>query len=130
MRMTPIGLATAAMILAMAACSHAPPRGTAGVPGGRAEVGIASYYARSFEGRRTASGARYEWREMTCAHRFHPFGTALRVTDLRSGRSVVVRVNDRGPVVPGRLIDLSYAAARALGMLDRGLARVRVELAP
>jgi rare lipoprotein A len=65
---------------------------------------------------------------MTCAHRRHAFGTLLRVTELESGRSVVVRVTDRGPFVPGRVIDLSWAAARLLGILDRGVARVRVEL--
>jgi rare lipoprotein A len=64
---------------------------------------------------------------MTCAHRTHPFGTLLRVTDLENGRSVNVRVTDRGPFAPGRVIDLSWAAARLLGILERGVARVRVE---
>jgi rare lipoprotein A len=93
------------------------------------ETGLASFYARSLQGRRTASGARYDGRALTCAHRTHAFGTLLRVTELESGRSVVVRVTDRGPFVPGRVIDLSWAAARKLGMLDRGVARVRVERA-
>lgn len=92
-----------------------------------AEEGVASYYARSLDGRRTASGERYDRRAMTCAHRSHAFGTVLRVTDLESGRSVVVTVNDRGPFAHGRVVDLSWAAARRLGILRRGLARVRVE---
>jgi rare lipoprotein A len=96
-------------------------------PEDRAERGLASYYARSLHGRRTASGARYDNRRMTCAHRTHPFGTVLRVTDVETGRSVVVKVNDRGPFAEGRVIDLSWAAARKLGMIERGLARVRVE---
>ena len=91
------------------------------------EEGMASTYARRFHGRKTASGERYDMYAMTCAHRTAPFGTRLRVEDLESGRSVVVRVNDRGPFVRGRIVDLSFAAARALGMLERGLARVRVE---
>ena len=66
---------------------------------------------------------------MTCAHRTHAFGTVLRVTELESGRSVLVKVTDRGPFTPGRVIDLSWAAARRLGILDRGVARVRVERA-
>jgi rare lipoprotein A len=92
-------------------------------------VGLASYYARSLHGRLTASGERYDRGAMTCAHRSMPFGTLLRVTDVDSGRSVVVKVTDRGPFTGGRLIDLSWAAARALGMVERGVARVRVELA-
>ncbi|OFX22541.1 MAG: hypothetical protein A2V77_14130 [Anaeromyxobacter sp. RBG_16_69_14] len=122
-----------------AACAHPgprpspPQRGRApeGTERGRApedtELGIASYYASSLHGRRTASGARYDQRAMTCAHRTRAFGTLLRVTDVESGRSVLVRVTDRGPFAPGRVIDLSLAAARQLGILERGVARVRVE---
>jgi rare lipoprotein A len=90
---------------------------------------MASYYARSFEGRTTASGVPYDGRAMTCAHPTFPFGTLLRVTDLESGKSVLVKVTDRGPFARGRIVDLSWAAARELGMLTRGLARVAVELA-
>jgi len=90
-------------------------------------VGLASYYARALQGRRTASGTRYDGRAMTCAHRTHPFGTLLRVTDVESGKSVTVKVTDRGPFAPGRVVDLSWAAARALGILEQGLARVKVE---
>jgi rare lipoprotein A len=122
-----------AAALAAAGCSHTPSRPPAEErtsPRPRpAEVGVASYYGREFQGRRTASGERYDRRALTCAHPRYPFGTLLRVTELESGRSVVVRVTDRGPFAEGRIIDLSWAAARALGMLERGLARVAVELA-
>jgi len=94
---------------------------------GRAEVGIASFYAHRFHGRRTASGARYDMHALTCAHRSAPFGTRLRVTDVETGRAVVVTVNDRGPFAEGRLVDLSLAAARKLGIVERGVAQVRVE---
>jgi len=127
------GLAMAAGLLLVAgACAHPGARpASSGVESGAAprgpELGLASYYARSLQGRRTASGGRYDGRAMTCAHRTHPFGTLLRVTDLENGRSVNVRVTDRGPFAPGRVIDLSLAAARLLGILERGVARVRVE---
>lgn len=88
---------------------------------------MASYYGRRHQGRLTASGERYDPRALTCAHPTAPFGARLRVTDLASGRSVVVRVTDRGPFAAGRVVDLSLAAARALGMVERGTARVRVE---
>jgi rare lipoprotein A len=88
---------------------------------------MASFYGRRFHGRRTASGSRYDMNALTCAHRSAPFGTRLRVTELASGRSVVVTVTDRGPFKRGRIVDLSVAAARALGIISRGLARVRVE---
>lgn len=114
--------AVAAVTLAAAGCARR--QGTAG---DGAEEGLASFYADRLLGRRTASGAPYDRAAMTCAHRTWAFGTRLRVTVLESGRSVVVVVNDRGPHVPGRVVDLSGAAARALGLLGRGVARVRVE---
>ncbi|HET6437992.1 MAG TPA: septal ring lytic transglycosylase RlpA family protein [Anaeromyxobacter sp.] len=88
---------------------------------------MASFYGRRHQGHRTASGERYDAAALTCAHRTEPFGARLRVTDLATGRSVVVTVNDRGPYVHGRVIDLSLAAARELKMVRRGLVRVRVE---
>lgn len=119
--------ALAAAVLGLTACAHPAARhGPSEEAPGR-EVGLASYYSRSLEGERTASGERYDGREMTCAHRTFPFGAVLRVTDLSSGRSVLVRVTDRGPYARGRVIDLSWAAARALGILERGVARVQVE---
>lgn len=92
------------------------------------EVTKASWYGGEFHGRRTAGGTRFNAHHLTAAHRSLRFGSKVRVTDLRSGRSVVVRITDRGPYVRGRGIDLSYAAASRLGMLHRGVARVRIEL--
>lgn len=110
--------------LLAAACAHAPPPREEPT---RGEIGLASFYGGEFQGRRTASGARYDMHALTCAHPTAPFGTRLRVTDLETGRSVDVTVNDRGPFSPGRVIDLSLAAARRLGIVRRGVARVRVE---
>ena len=91
------------------------------------EEGIASYYSRALEGRSTASGEPYRGAAATCAHRTHSFGTRLRVTSLRTGTSVLCRVNDRGPFVKGRIVDLSLHLARELGIVEQGIARVRVE---
>jgi rare lipoprotein A len=93
----------------------------------RAEVGNASWYGKRHQGKQTASGERYDGYAMTAAHRTLPFGTRLSVTNLENNRSVVVRVNDRGPYVDGRVIDLSLAAARALGITEEGVARVRLQ---
>ncbi len=90
--------------------------------------GEASYYHASLEGHATASGEPYRGARLTAAHRSLPFGSKVRVTNLKNGRSVTVKVNDRGPFVPRRVIDLSRAAARQLGMLERGHARVKLEL--
>ena len=92
-----------------------------------AESGQASWYGPRFHGRLTASGEIYDMYDLTAAHRRLPFGTTLRVTDVVSGRCVIVRINDRGPFIGRRVLDLSYAAAERLGMLHDGLARVRVE---
>lgn len=97
------------------------------VPGATA-TGEASYYADKFIGRSTSSGERYDPRAMTAAHRTLPFGTKVRVTRLSDGRSVVVRINDRGPFVRGRIIDLSHAAAGRLGILQEGVATVQIEV--
>jgi rare lipoprotein A len=90
------------------------------------EEGIASWYGHPYHGRRAASGEIYNMYDMTAAHRTLPFGTQVRVHDLENGRDVTVRVNDRGPFVEGRIIDLSYAAAQAMGM--PGIAMVRLEI--
>ncbi len=95
---------------------------------GYLEEGEASYYAASFEGLRTASGERYSRKAFTAAHRTLPFGTMVKVTHLASGRITVVRINDRGPFKVSRIIDLSEAAARELGILQEGIARVRLEV--
>lgn len=89
--------------------------------------GGASYYSSRLHGRRTASGEPYDETAMTAAHPHLPFGTRLCITNLMNGRNITVRVNDRGPFVGGRIIDVSLAAAKELGMLRAGTARVRVE---
>jgi rare lipoprotein A len=93
------------------------------------QEGMASWYGPSFHGKRTASGEVYDMEKLTAAHRTLPFGTLVRVTNLANDRTVVVRINDRGPFVAGRVIDLSRAAARELDMLVSGTARVRLEAA-
>lgn len=97
--------------------------GGADAQGPRQFSGIAAYYSKDYTGK-TASGERYDPGKFTAAHRTLPFGTRVRVTDLRSRRSVEVVVNDRGPFNKGRVIDLSLAAAHALGMTGRGLIKV------
>ncbi|MGQ0286473.1 septal ring lytic transglycosylase RlpA family protein [Pasteurellaceae bacterium 22721_9_1] len=89
--------------------------------------GGASYYHSKFNGRRTASGEPYSGKKYTAAHRSLPLGTHVLVTNLRNNRKVVVRINDRGPFVRGRIIDLSRAAAADIGMISSGIANVRVE---
>jgi len=97
--------------------------------GGRAIAsGVASYYADKFHGRRTASGETFSNRAMTAAHRTLPFGTRLRVTNPANGRSVVVRVNDRGPFHGGRVLDLSRTAAEQVGIVQRGHGPVQLAL--
>ncbi len=93
---------------------------------GFTETGIASWYGPGFHGKKTSNGERYNQNSMTAAHKLLPFNTKLRVTNLKNGRSVVVRVNDRGPFVGSRIIDLSRAAAKQLDMLGSGTARVRL----
>lgn len=93
-----------------------------------AAVGYASFYAHRFHGRKTASGETYDEREMTAAHLSLPHGTRVRVTNLSNGRSVVLRINDRGPWTKNRLIDVSFAAAQELRFVRQGLARVRIEV--
>jgi rare lipoprotein A len=90
-----------------------------------ASIGLASYYT---EGSRTASGKELKLNELTAAHPTLPFGTKLRVTNLATGRSVVVRVNDRGPFVKGRLVEVSYSAAERLGLTERGVAKVKIDV--
>src|SRR5262249_60272087 len=92
--------------------------------------GLASCYADAFNGRPTASGEIFDMRDMTAAHRTLPFGTRLRVTNMDNGRRAIVRVNDRGPFVEGRVIDLSLGAARELRMIGSGVGPVRLEILP
>jgi len=113
-----------AVILLALGCARGPrPQ----YPGG-AQYGLASWYGRDFNGRPTASGEIFDMYGYTAAHRSLPFGTRVRVTNEANGRSVVVRINDRGPWVEGRILDLSYAAAKQLGMLEAGVIRVRLEV--
>ena len=91
------------------------------------QKGKASYYAKKFSGRQTASGERLHHDSLTCAHRTYPFGTLLKVTNPANGKEVIVRVTDRGPYVKGRIIDLSVRAARELGIIAQGIAPVTVE---
>ena len=91
------------------------------------QTGKASYYAKKFSGRKTASGERLHHDSLTCAHRTYPFGTQLKVTNPANGKTVIVRVTDRGPYVKGRIIDLSVRAARELGIIAQGIAPVVVE---
>ncbi len=90
-----------------------------------ARTGVASFYD---EGSRTASGQKYDPNELTAAHPSLPFGTRLRVTNVSNGRSVIVRVNDRGPFVPGRIVDVSHSAAQELDMIGRGTAKVKIDV--
>jgi rare lipoprotein A len=93
---------------------------------GGVEVGLASWYGPAFHGRRTSSGEIYDMHQLTAAHRDLPLGTWVMVTNLDNGRSVEVRVNDRGPFVPDRIVDVSYGAGRLLGMIGAGVVPVRV----
>ncbi len=112
-------VAAAALLLGPAGCS------THSLPG--AHEGLASWYGPGFHGAKTASGETYNQHDLTAAHRSLPLGTHARITNLDNRRSVTVRINDRGPYVDGRVLDLSYAAARALGMVGDGVCNVRIE---
>jgi len=94
------------------------------------QVGSASWYGQDFEGKPTASGEPYNMYELTAAHPTLPLGTLVRVKNLRNRRAVVVRINDRGPIVPGRIIDVSYSAARVLKFQAQGVQRVRLDVVP
>jgi len=103
---------------------HEPER-SAAIPTHTASAGLASFYT---EGQETASGEKFDPHELTAAHPTLPFGTRLQVTNVATGRSVMVRVNDRGPYVKGRVVDVSYSAAQALGMVHAGVANVKVSV--
>ncbi len=92
--------------------------------------GMASYYGNEFQGKKTASGEKYDKRKYTAAHRTYTFGTKLKVTNLATGKAVLVKVNDRGPYSNHRIIDLSYAAAKDLGMIASGIIEVKIEIVP
>ncbi|HEV3278837.1 MAG TPA: septal ring lytic transglycosylase RlpA family protein [Terriglobia bacterium] len=148
-RGTPLARALAAALTAALSCgcvhrhhhqqagNNPPPAPTAGQPRAgnqpaapivQGEKGLASWYGHPYHGRPTSSGEIYNMYAMTAAHRTLPFGTQVRVHDLDNGQAVEVRINDRGPFVDGRIIDLSYSAAKAMGMLGAGVARVQLEI--
>ena len=110
----PAVLGTAVILSAFALPAHA-------------NTGVASYYGAELAGRKTANGERFNPNGLTAAHRSLPFGTVLRLTNLSNGRVVVVRINDRGPFVHGRVLDVSHGAARVLGMTGSGTARLSIE---
>ncbi len=118
------------LVMSLAGCgvrqppAPEPPAGT----GGGVQTGIASWYGPGFHGHPTSSGEIYDQNQLTAAHQTLPLGTRVEVTNLDNGRSVEVRINDRGPFVDGRIIDLSYAAARTLGMVGPGTVPVRLEV--
>jgi rare lipoprotein A len=103
--------------------------GRSGEPAFR-QTGVASWYGPGFHGKRTASGERFDQNDLTAAHRKLPLGSEVKVTNLENGRAITVEINDRGPYVNGRVIDLSKAAARRLGIVDDGVAKVRIEATP
>ncbi|MCS7182012.1 MAG: septal ring lytic transglycosylase RlpA family protein [Thermoanaerobaculum sp.] len=116
------------LALLVTACASSPPVGEVPPPLRYREEGLASWYGEPYHGRPTASGVTYDMQAMTAAHRTLPFGTWVEVTNLENQRKVQVLINDRGPFVAGRILDLSRAAAAQLGMLERGVARVRLEV--
>lgn len=137
MKRIPASLAVTAVLIA--GCAPAPvylgtpPSGTeqrAAMPkAGSSEhvfTGIASYYGKEFHGRKTASGEPFDMDALTAAHRTLPFNTMVRVTNFKNGKSVTVRINDRGPFIAGRIIDLSQAAAKAIGLLSIGQVAVEI----
>ncbi len=115
-----IGAVVALLAVVQACAGH-------GIP---TEEGIASWYGERFHGRLTASGETFDMQALTAAHPTLPFGTIVRVTNMKNRRTVDVRINDRGPYAKGRIIDLSYAAAKQLEMIDAGAVEVRLEVQP
>jgi rare lipoprotein A len=95
---------------------------------GTVRSGLASYYSDKFHGRKTASGETFNMYKLTAAHRTLPFGTKLKVTCINTGKSTVVTVTDRGPFHGNRALDLSYGAARAIGIIDQGVAKVKIDI--
>jgi rare lipoprotein A len=119
-----------AFLVSLLAISCAPAKRPSSVdyqPSAEAKRGVASWYGAEFHGRPTASGEIYNMYDYTCAHREYPFGTRLKVTNLKNGKDVVCTVNDRGPFVPGRDLDLSYASARKIDLIGLGITEVLME---
>ena len=118
----------ASLCLLLAACSSQPDAGSAGNLRGYTQTGLASYYADRYHNKRTASGEPYQKNANTAAHMTLPFGAMVRVTNIANGKSVVVRVNDRGNFPRGRVIDLSRSAFSTIGNTRSGLIKVKVEV--
>jgi len=116
------------LVLMTQACSLGTSRPAIEPMRGATQVGVASWYGPGFHGKTTSSGEVYDQFDLTAAHRTLPLGTRVAVTHLDSGRTVEVRINDRGPFVGDRIVDLSYAAARQLELIGPGTARVRLEV--
>jgi rare lipoprotein A len=125
-------LAAAASIAAANAASRAESGATPASQAGQTRIGLASYYGKGLQGKKTADGERFDKNDISAAHPTYPLGTRMRVTNLRNGRSINVRVNDRGPTKPNRdkgvIIDLSEEAARELGFARQGKTRVKTEV--
>ncbi len=124
------GWLCAVVLLALAGCGSTPKSGSgaASAPIGHSESGQASYYGNEFHGRKTANGERFDQAKLTAAHRTLPFGTRLKVTNTQTGKSVQVRVNDRGPFVKGRVIDLSSSAFKTIASINAGVVPVRIQV--
>lgn len=120
---------TAAPPAAAPPAAPTPPPAAAQPASGGAETGLAAVYSDKLQGRKTASGEVYDRNKLTTAHKSLPFGTKVKVTNVKNDKSVVLRVNDRGPTQAGRVLDISPAAAKALGISSKGTAEVRVEVA-
>jgi rare lipoprotein A len=123
---TALSVAVCCILVGLAGCASPPSSGTDPVHNGASQTGLASWYSDSLHGRPTASGEPYDRDALTAAHRILPFGTTVQVTRLDAGQSVMVTINDRGPFVEGRIIDLSRRAAEELDMIHDGVVRVRV----
>jgi rare lipoprotein A len=129
--------ATSAPSPAAAPAAAAPPAATApaaagapaAAPAASGETGLAAVYNHKLNGRKTASGERYDMNKLTAAHKTLPFGTMVKVTNAKSQKSVTVRINDRGPTQAGRILDISTAAAKQLGISPTGMAQVTAEVA-
>ena len=123
MKRVPITLIAVLLAGLVVGCSSS---GSSGRVSKSSETGVASYYAHKYHGRTTASGEKFDMNALTAAHKTLPFGTKVKVTNLENGRSVTVRITDRGPFVKGRVIDLSLAAAKKIDMVKAGVAKVEI----
>lgn len=121
-------LTLAAALFVVGACASVAPKPMKSVGRGWTETGVASWYGGKFHGRRTANGEIYDMYGVSAAHKTLPFDTVLEVRNLDNGKRLQVRINDRGPFVKGRIIDLSFTAAQKLGMVGPGTARVRIRV--